>query len=62
MKQLLILIGGAPAFVQAATAQPAYKQAPPGLDLKVWKNGWYMFSQFLFKPVDVPAFTRYSTP
>jgi enterochelin esterase-like enzyme len=33
----------------------------PGVhDFKVWKNGLYMFSQFLFKPVDVPSLTKYT--
>ena len=33
----------------------------PGVhDFKVWKNGLYMFSQFLFKPVDPTTFTQYS--
>ena len=33
----------------------------PGVhDFKVWKNGLYMFSQFLFKPVDVASFSRYT--
>ena len=33
----------------------------PGIhDFKVWKNGLYMFSQFLFKPVDVSRFSRYT--
>jgi len=33
----------------------------PGVhDFKVWKNGLYMFSQFLFKPVDVSGFTNYT--
>ncbi|MEP6844914.1 MAG: alpha/beta hydrolase-fold protein, partial [Panacibacter sp.] len=32
----------------------------PGVhDFKVWKNGLYMFSQFLFKPVDVSKFSQY---
>jgi enterochelin esterase-like enzyme len=31
-----------------------------GHDFKVWKNGLYMFSQLLFKPVDVSNFTKYS--
>ncbi len=31
-----------------------------GHDFKVWKNGLYMFSQFLFKPVDASQFPRYS--
>jgi enterochelin esterase-like enzyme len=29
-------------------------------DFKVWKNGLYMFSQLLFKPVDVSSFSKYS--
>lgn len=33
----------------------------PGVhDFKVWKNGLYMFSQFLFKPVDVSTFAGYT--
>ncbi|MCE6992478.1 alpha/beta hydrolase-fold protein [Dyadobacter sp. CY323] len=33
----------------------------PGVhDFKVWKNGLYMFSQFLFKPVDVAALPKYT--
>jgi enterochelin esterase-like enzyme len=33
----------------------------PGVhDFKVWKNGLYMFSQFLFKPVDVSSFAKYT--
>ena len=33
----------------------------PGVhDFKVWKNGLYMFSQFLFKPVDISAFPKYT--
>ncbi|GAB3921205.1 hypothetical protein GCM10028804_16650 [Larkinella terrae] len=33
----------------------------PGVhDFKVWKNGLYMFSQFLFKPVDVASLPKYS--
>lgn len=33
----------------------------PGVhDFKVWKNGLYMFSQFLFKPVDVASLTKYT--
>lgn len=31
-----------------------------GHDFKVWKNGLYMFSQFLFKPVDVSTFQKYT--
>ncbi len=33
----------------------------PGVhDFKVWKNGLYMFSQFLFKPVDRSSFLKYT--
>lgn len=33
----------------------------PGVhDFKVWKNGLYMFSQFLFKPVDKASFPKYT--
>jgi enterochelin esterase-like enzyme len=33
----------------------------PGVhDFKVWKNGLYMFSQFLFKPVDISSFSKYT--
>src|SRR5215217_5454484 len=33
----------------------------PGVhDFKVWKNGLYMFSQFLFKPVDAPSLNKYT--
>jgi enterochelin esterase-like enzyme len=34
----------------------------PGVhDFKVWKNGLYMFSQLIFKPVDPSTFTSYNT-
>ena len=33
----------------------------PGVhDFKVWKNGLYMFSQLIFKPVDESKFSQYS--
>lgn len=33
----------------------------PGVhNFKVWKNGLYMFSQLIFKPVDVSTFPQYS--
>jgi enterochelin esterase-like enzyme len=31
-----------------------------GHDFKVWKNGLYMFTQFLFKPVDTASFSAYT--
>jgi enterochelin esterase-like enzyme len=34
----------------------------PGVhDFKVWKNSLYMFSQLIFKPVDVSKFNQYSS-
>jgi enterochelin esterase-like enzyme len=33
---------------------------PGGHDFKVWKNDLYMFSQLLFKPVDVSSFPKYT--
>lgn len=38
-----------------------YYIEPGGHDFKVWKNGLYMFSQLLFKPVDVSLFSQYSS-
>lgn len=33
----------------------------PGVhDFKVWKNGLYMFSQLIFKPVDISSFSKYT--
>ncbi len=33
----------------------------PGVhDFKVWKNSLYMFSQLIFKPVDMSKFNKYS--
>ena len=37
-----------------------YYLEPGGHDFKVWKNGLYMFSQFLFKPVDPSTFSTYT--
>lgn len=37
-----------------------YYVEPGGHDFKVWKNGLYMFSQFLFKPVDNTSLTKYT--
>ncbi|QJW92308.1 esterase [Spirosoma taeanense] len=37
-----------------------YYVEPGGHDFKVWKNGLFMFSQFLFKPVDNASLTRYT--
>lgn len=37
-----------------------YYLEPGGHDFKVWKNGLYMFSQFLFKKVDVSSLNQYT--
>jgi enterochelin esterase-like enzyme len=37
-----------------------YYLEPGGHDFKVWKNGLYMFSQFLFKPVDNTSLENYT--
>lgn len=34
---------------------------PGGHEFKVWKNGLYMFSQFLFKPLQPGVFSRFTT-
>jgi enterochelin esterase-like enzyme len=45
----------------AANDIPHIYYIEPGVhDFKVWKNGLYMFSQLLFKPVDVSKFNKYS--
>jgi enterochelin esterase-like enzyme len=54
--------------VSARTHDYLYEHAVPhvyyleagGHDFKVWKNGLYMFSQFLFKPVNPATFPTYS--
>lgn len=33
---------------------------PGGHDFKVWKNDLYMFSQLIFKPVNIKSFARYT--
>jgi enterochelin esterase-like enzyme len=38
-----------------------YYIEPGEHDFKVWKNGLYMFSQLIFKPVDVSNFSQYSS-
>jgi enterochelin esterase-like enzyme len=37
-----------------------YYLEPGGHDFKVWKNGLYMFSQFLFKPVGTKSLNKYT--
>lgn len=37
-----------------------YYTEPGGHDFNVWKNDLYMFTQLLFKPVDVSSFSKYN--
>lgn len=37
-----------------------YYIEPGAHDFKVWKNGLYMFSQFLFQQVDISTFSKYT--
>jgi enterochelin esterase-like enzyme len=48
-------------YLQANNVPHIYYIEPGVHDFKVWKNGLYMFSQFLFKPVDPSVFSKYST-
>jgi enterochelin esterase-like enzyme len=48
-------------YLKANNIPHIYYIEPGGHDFKVWKNGLYMFSQFLFKPVDPSVFSEYST-
>lgn len=75
LKLLWISCGDADGLVSVSqrTHDYLYQQSVPhiyyleagGHDFKVWKNGLYMFSQFLFKPVDaakLPSYTVLGTP
>ncbi|QEH42336.1 esterase family protein [Chitinophaga sp. XS-30] len=46
-------------YLQEKKVPHVYYIEPGGHDFKVWKNGLYMFSQFLFKPVDPSVFSAY---
>jgi enterochelin esterase-like enzyme len=46
----------------AANEVPHIFYVEPGVhDFKVWKNDLYMFSQLLFKPVDISSFSKYTS-
>lgn len=47
-------------YLQGNDVPHIYYIEPGVHDFKVWKNGLYMFSQFLFKPVDVSKFSSYT--
>lgn len=46
-------------YLQKANVPHIYFIEPGVHDFKVWKNGLYMLSQLLFKPVDTSAFSGY---
>ena len=46
-------------YLQQNNVPHIYFIEPGGHDFKVWKNGLYMFSQLIFKPVDPSTFSKY---
>ena len=49
-------------YLSANNVPHIYYIEPGVHDFKVWKNGLYMFSQFLFKDVDPSSFQKYTGP
>jgi enterochelin esterase-like enzyme len=47
-------------YLQANDVPHIFYIEPGVHDFKVWKNSLYMFSQLIFKPVDVSKFSKYS--
>ena len=48
-------------YLKANQVPHIYYIEPGGHDFDVWKNGLFMFSQFIFKQVDPSVFSEYST-
>lgn len=46
-------------YLQKNNVPHIYYIEPGVHDFKVWKNGLYMFSQLIFKPVDTATFSKY---
>ncbi|NLU95347.1 alpha/beta hydrolase-fold protein [Chitinophaga sp. Ak27] len=46
-------------YLQKNNVPHIYYIEPGVHDFKVWKNGLYMFSQLIFKPVDTTTFSKY---
>jgi len=46
-------------YLQKNNVPHIYYIEPGVHDFKVWKNGLYMFSQLIFKPVDTSTFSKY---
>ena len=47
-------------YLNANNVPHIYYIEPGVHDFKVWKNSLYMFSQLIFKPVDISRFNKYS--
>src|SRR4026208_1915747 len=47
-------------FLYEKNVPHIYYIEPGAHDFKVWKNDLYMFTQLLFKPVDISTFPKYS--
>jgi len=47
-------------YLQAKDVPHIYYIEPGVHDFKVWKNSLYMFSQLIFKPVDISKFSQYT--
>ncbi|HVO74921.1 MAG TPA: alpha/beta hydrolase-fold protein [Ignavibacteriaceae bacterium] len=47
-------------YLQANEVPHIYYIEPGVHDFKVWKNSLYMFSQLIFKPVDISKFSQYT--
>ena len=47
-------------FLYEKNVPHIYYIEPGAHDFKVWKNDFYMFTQLLFKPVDISGFSKYS--
>jgi enterochelin esterase-like enzyme len=47
-------------YLQAHDVPHIFYIEPGVHEFKVWKNGLYMFSQLIFKPVDISTFPQYS--
>jgi len=48
-------------YLKANEVPHIFYVEPGAHDFKVWKNDLYMFTQFLFRPVDISTFSQYST-
>jgi len=47
-------------YLNANNVPHIYYIEPGAHDFKVWKNDLYMFTQLIFKPVDISKFSKYS--